>query len=158
MRRRCYNTFMTDQYDSQKPYVASYMLFKNSAGEIAFLLRSNTKWMDGYYTLPAGKVDHDEFASECAIRESKEEVGVTVRAQDIHPAITVHRMEADGPWLDVYFEVKAWEGELVNAEPEKHGELRWFSPNTLPKNVLPNVVHALEQIKAGNTYTEFNRR
>ena len=146
---------MTAKYTSQTPFTASYMLFKNTAGKFAFLLRSNTTWMNGYYTFPSGKVENGEFYTDCAIRESKEEVGASILPKDLRTVLTMHRIEVDSTWVDVYLEVLSWEGELYNAEPDIHGGLVWFSPDELPDNIVPNVRHALEQIATGNTYCEF---
>ncbi len=43
-------------YNTAQPYAASYFLVKK-VGMLAFVLRSNTTWMDGYFGLPSGKVE-----------------------------------------------------------------------------------------------------
>jgi 8-oxo-dGTP pyrophosphatase MutT (NUDIX family) len=143
------------KYDTQQPYIASYMIFRNKDGKVAFLLRSNTDWMNGFYTLPSGKIEKDESFTAGAIRESREEVGVTIETADLKPVLSVHR-HTETNWVDVYFEVTKWQGELQNAEPHVHGELAWFDPDDLPDNVIPNIPFAFQNIKAGNHYCEYD--
>lgn len=144
-------------YDTAQPYIASYIILKNKQGQVAFVLRSNTKWMNGFYGLPAGKVEKDESFSACAIREAKEEVGVSIDPNDLRQTLTMHRYEKDqNDWVDLFFVATQWSGEPYNAEPNVHSELSWFGMNELPENIVPNVRDALEQIEKGITYREYN--
>lgn len=114
--------------------------------------------MNGFYGLPSGKVEINESFTECAIREAKEEVGAKIMASDLTPVLTMHRANRGDHapyWVDLFFEVNKWEGELYNAEPDVHSELAWLDLNNLPDNIVPPVVSALEAIKAGKTYAEY---
>lgn len=144
-------------YATAKPYIASYVLLEKY-GKFAFVLREHTSWMNDYYGLPSGKVEEGEEFSQAAIREAREEVGVTIRPEHLHAALVCHRREPDEPdmtWVDVVFRVSEWEGEVVNAEPHKHSAVAWFSIEKLPNNTIPAVRFMLEQIKAGETYCEY---
>lgn len=142
-------------YDTATPYTASYVLLEKD-GKIAFVLRSGTGWMNNYYGLPSGKVEHHETFTNAAIREGKEEVGVELKASDLEPILTVHRKADDNApyWVDMYFRAKKWEGEPFNAEPHMHSELVWLDLKNLPENVIPAVKDALAQIQAGKIYSE----
>lgn len=142
------------KFTTATPYVASYVLLRDG-NKLAFVLRENTGWMDGYYGLPSGKVEWSEPFSSGAIREALEEVGVTIEPQNLHHAITIHRHSEDTDWVDIYFEVDTWEGKVVNAEPHMHSELAWLDLNDLPENIIPAVRYALEQIKLGRPYAEY---
>lgn len=142
-------------YQTQTPYTASFVIFKDQQGRIAFVLRTNTGWMDGYYGLPSGKVEVGEFFTECAMREAKEETGVTIVAKDLKPVLVMHRIELDGSWVDTFFEANVWDGEVHNAEPEKSRELVWLDPKQLPDNMVPPVRFAIEQIAVGKKYCEY---
>jgi ADP-ribose pyrophosphatase YjhB (NUDIX family) len=136
------------------PYMAVYLIFRKN-NKIAFLLRSNTGWMNGHYGLPAGRVERGEAWKNAAMREAKEEVGITILPQNLQLVLTGHRTHPDSDWVDTVFEVTEWSGELYNAEPGVHGELAWFESHNLPENMVPYVrtyVHALE---AGENYTEW---
>lgn len=141
-------------YDTASPYIASFVIFRKD-NKIAFVLRENTKWMNGYYGLPSGKIEKNESATQAAIREAKEEVGVDLAAENLHPVLVMHRRSEDSEWVDFMYEAESWEGELVNAEPHMHAELTWLDPKNLPENVIPPVRAAIEAIENGQTYAEF---
>lgn len=54
------------------------VLFLNDKGECLFIQRANTGFRDGQYALVAGHLEPGESIEACAIRESKEEAGVTI--------------------------------------------------------------------------------
>lgn len=144
-------------YDTATPYIASYVILRDG-NKVAFVLRENTSWMNGYYGLPSGKVENHEPFTLAAVREAKEEVGIDVKPSDLRHILTVHRQNADDAaryWVDVYFEVDDWQGEVVNAEPHMHSEVAWLDLENLPENVIPSVRFAMEQITAGNLYCEY---
>lgn len=144
------------KYDTQTPYIASNVILEKD-GAYAFVLRRNTGWMDEHYGLPAGKVENDEPFTGCAVREAKEEVGVVISPDDLQHVLTMHRYEQDeANWVDVFFVATKWEGEPHNAEPINASKFEWLDPHNLPDNMIPNVRYALEQIRIGEKYCEFN--
>lgn len=146
---------MTD-LGTARPHAASYIIFRKEE-KIALLLRENVTWMSGHYGLPAGKVENGEFFTACAVRESKEEVGVDVKPEDLNVVLVMHRNSSDDmSWVDVFFEAVNWGGQLQNAEPDVHSELAWYSLDELPENTIPNVRFALEQIRDGKRYCEYD--
>lgn len=143
------------KYVSATPYTAAFALFRKD-GKVAFLLRSNTGWKDGYYSIPSGRVDEGENFKVAAVREIKEEVDVDTDIDSLEHLLTAHNFSDDGTyWVHVIFEVKSWQGNLKNAEPHKHGELTWLDLNDLPDNVVPAMRHYLEEISRGKSYTEY---
>jgi 8-oxo-dGTP pyrophosphatase MutT (NUDIX family) len=141
------------KFASAAPYIACFVILRRD-DEVAFVLRSNTGWMDGQYGLASGKVEWGETYTAGAIREAKEEAGITIKPEHVHHAITVHRHSEDTDWVDVYFEVDEWEGEPVNAEPAVHSELAWLNVKDLPENVIPGVRFALDEVAMGNHFAE----
>jgi 8-oxo-dGTP diphosphatase len=141
-------------YDTATPYLASFVLLRDG-NKLAFVMRSNTDWMNGYYGLPAGKVEKGEQFTLAALREAKEEVGVDIELKHLKHLTTVYRHSEDSDWVDVYFEATEWKGEVVNAEPEKHSELAWLDIDTLPESVIPSQSAALQLIKDGSAYGEY---
>lgn len=142
---------MSDLLD---PILASLVILKRG-DKAAFLLRTNTSWMNGYYGLAAsGTVEANESFSKAAVREALEETGVQVRKEDLKYVHTMH-YRGDKNLVYVIFEVLKWAGEPRNAEPDQHGDLAWFDLKNLPDTIVPPIRFALEQIEAGKTYSEF---
>ncbi len=142
------------KYTTATPYIASYVLARRD-NKIVFVLRENTGWMDGYYGLPSGKVEKGETYSQAAVREAKEEIDIEIKSEHLKFTHLSHR-KAEDAWVDVYFEAVSWQGEPINAEPGVHKEIAWLAVDNLPDNVVPAVRFVLEQIKAGNTYSEYD--
>ncbi len=139
---------------------AVYVVF-GRGGKVLLLKRANTGYMDGMYSLPAGHLDGDETALGAALRESEEEVGLRLSADDLHLVHTMHRQVDENDRhgherIDMFFNAIDWTGEPVNAEPHKCSELRWVSIAELPENMIPEVKYALEKIAAGEPYSDFN--
>ncbi len=148
---------MANVYDTARPYAAAYVLLER-AGKVLFVLRENTRWMNGYYGLPSGKVERGEGFLAAAVREAKEEVGVVIVPADLEHVISFWRHEADDPpdmeWCDVVFRAKAWQGEPYNAEPDMHSEAAWFALDALPQNTIPQTRDMIQAIVAGKNYGE----
>lgn len=70
--------------------------------------RSNTGWMDGKYTVPSGHVEEGETYLEAAIRETKEEAGVTLRPENVRFVHMSERDSGEGDrvWDDLYFHLR----------------------------------------------------
>lgn len=146
-----------EKYTTAQPYLAVFIVLRKK-NKIAFVMRSTTAWMNGYFGLPSGKVEKNESFLAAAIREAQEEIGIGVKPKDLKYVHTVHRHEPSSfaqDWVDVYFEAIKWSGQPYNAEPSRHSELAWLDPLKLPKNVVPSVRFALNQIQAGKVYSEY---
>jgi 8-oxo-dGTP diphosphatase len=133
--------------------VTVHMLFFRQ-GKVLLIRRFQTGYMDGHYSVPAGHLDGNEPVRMAAIREAREEVGVQIEASEISFAGVFHRNEGDER-VDFFVHVESWEGEPVNAEPEKCDELCWSDPKDLPENTIPYVRRAIENFQAGNPFEEF---
>lgn len=135
-----------------QPYLCVYLLFRRG-DEIVFQLRQNTGYADGFYSLPAGHVDHGENMIQAAIREAKEEVGVSIHKQDLQLVHTMHRVH-ERENLDLFFSVLRWEGEITNCEPHKCGGLLFCPMQKPPKETVSYVVHALQCISQHIPFSE----
>lgn len=137
---------------------AVYLIF-HKGNEVLLLKRANTGYHDGEYSLPAGHVDGGEPAIRAAVREAAEEVGANILSDDLSLAHTMHRFSSEpSPHerIDLYFEVRKWQGEIINAEPHKCSELRWASLSELPVKMIPEVRQALLRIASGEPYSDYN--
>lgn len=142
-----------------RPFVvpAVYVLLCRTS-RILLLLRQNTNYYDGYYTLPAGHVKAGESPVKAVVREVYEETGVWIETTDCRLLHTMYRAQTDptGDRLDLFFEVTQWVGEPINAEPEKSKEAIWFPTRSLPKNIVPYQQTAIESIECGILYSELD--
>lgn len=143
-------------YDTARPYLACFIILRRG-NKIAFIKRSNTDWMNGFYALPAGKAEIQEAALLAAVRESKEEVDITINPKDLKFVHVCHRKAEDQTkeWIDLFFEATRWQGEPYNAEPLKHSELIWINKDALLDNVLPEAIFALDKINSGQAFSQY---
>jgi 8-oxo-dGTP pyrophosphatase MutT (NUDIX family) len=85
------------------------------------------------WDLVGGHVEPGEQPDEAVRRECLEELGVHVHDPRPFP------MAVGDPTLDLHaFVVTRWDGEPVNAAPEEHDDLRWFSPGELADLTMAN--------------------
>ena len=122
--------------------------------EICMLRRSNTGWMDGCYSLPAGGLESGETLSEAAARELKEETGVQASPSALTLAHTMHVWTENRSWIGHFFICREWSGVPFLAEPDKHSEVSWKNTETLPAETIPYVRQAIVAIKEARTYAE----
>lgn len=140
-----------------------YLIIKNDKGEILLQRRCGTKLWPGYLALPAGHIDVGENAYEAAIREAKEELGITIAVADIIDTFVVNRKNKSLPsYYDVYFEVKSYQGSIRIMEPEKCSELVWADIENLPSDVIDFEAEALKNnlngIKFSVTYADNEKK
>lgn len=135
---------------------ACYVIVRRGT-DVLFVMREHTGYMDGYYSLPAGRVEVGETYAEGAIREAKEEVGLQIHPKNLQHAFTAHRFsqgQQPEARTDVYFNVTDWSGEPQNMEPERHSAIAWLPFDNLPENVMDYQRAALLEIADGKSYGE----
>ncbi|MNC63406.1 NUDIX domain protein [compost metagenome] len=103
----------------------------------------------------AGHLDGGEEVWQAAAREAFEEAGVIIRQGDVETVGVMHRLSNDER-VDFFVHVKAWEGELVNREPDKCDELAWFPLDQLPANTIPYVARAISNYREGRWFDSFS--
>ncbi len=123
--------------EREKFLSAVYLIIRNAKGEILLQRRQGTKLWPGYLALPAGHVDVGENAYEAAIREAKEELGITISINDIIDTFVANRKNKSmASYYDVYFELKNYQGNIAIREPDKCSELIWVDINNLPVDMI----------------------
>ena len=141
----------------QSAKLAVYTILTKEDGRVAFVMRSHKSWMNLHYSLPAGRVQPGEDILTAAIREAREESGVTILPQDMVHVLTMHRNQhdQDTTWIDIFFKAKNWSGDPYNAEPNEHSSLEWLDPNSLPQNVIPMQAEGVLKITKGDSYVGY---
>ena len=112
-------------------------------GCVLMLRRATTGWMDGFWSLPAGGLDHGEPLRATAAKELQEEVGLKVNIADLTHAHTLHSLTEGRDWVGHFFSTEKFEGAPRLSEPEKHDGLEWFALSRLPERTIPYVAQAL---------------
>ena len=122
---------------------------------VLLLLRQNTGYSDGMYSLPAGHIDPGESVKTAMKREAKEEIGIEIDPDDLTIACSMYRNADDDERMDFFLTVDRWKGEIKNMEPHKCVELKYFSINDLPNNLIPHVKMGIESSLNGISFVEY---
>lgn len=143
-------------YDRFKVTPAVY-LFLHRDGKILFTRRRNTGYEDGKYGVPSGHVEAGESLRAATVRETMEEIGITVKSEDLRLVHVMYRAQHDetGERADFFFTADQWEGEPKNMEPEKCDEVGWFPADNLPGNTVDYLRHAIEHAGKGEILSEW---
>ncbi|WP_340614969.1 nucleotide triphosphate diphosphatase NUDT15 [Xenorhabdus thailandensis] len=105
----------------------------NDKGEI--LLGKRTSQHAPYWSIFGGHVDPGESFEECAIREIKEEIGLTIQDPKVYGIcnnLETYREEGKHT-VSVCLLAQYTGGEPQLMEPEKCEQLMWCDPNHLPE-------------------------
>jgi len=137
-------------------FVSAVHIFLVKNHEILLLKRKNTGYEDGKYSVIAGHLNGDETDREAAIREAKEEAGISISLKDIKLVHIMHRKGNDFERIDWFFTVKKWKGTPTIMEKDKCSELNWYSLDILPLNIIPYVKLAILNRKKRKVYSEFD--
>ena len=135
---------------------AVYLVLKKDR-KILLSRRYNTGHEDGNYSLVAGHLEGDESFRQAMIRETKEEVDIILEPDDLEVVHITHKKKEvgdDSERVDIFLTADKWKGELKNMELNKCDDLKWFSMDNLPENMVSYVDHALKQIEENKFYSE----
>ena len=117
-------------------------------------IRQNTGFADGLYSLASGHVDEGETIKNTMVREAKEEIGITINPEDLD-LVHIMQHKSQNHCIDFYFKCTSYHGIPSNCEPSKCGDVRFFTQDKLPCNLVGNVKQALELISLGLNYSEY---
>jgi 8-oxo-dGTP diphosphatase len=117
-------------------------------GTILLGRRQNTGYKDGHYHLPAGHLEGGESVVTALLREAWEELGILVDPDNAQLVHVMHQSNGGGR-IGIFFRVEAWEGDVVNREPAKCSELRWFRVDSLPRRMVPYARKAILAVETG---------
>ena len=135
-------------------YPVAVHLFFLYETQILLLRRFNTGYQDGKFSVVAGHVDAGETVTQAAMREAKEEVGVSLKSEDLEVVHVMNR-KSDDERIDFFMTIKRWTGSIHNCEPEKCDQLTWYPIAELPENMIPYVRHGIERYQKGIYYSEY---
>lgn len=84
---------------------------------------SGRSWYPGVWDVPGGHVEPGESLIAAAVREAREELGVVVVPSRLQYVATL----VGEDYELVAFAAMTWSGKVVNAAPEEHEQVRWFT-------------------------------
>lgn len=145
-----------DRYQSTACAFVFVFRGQGAEREVLLHLRQGTGFMDGWYDASAsGHLEPGETLEGCVLRETKEEIGLTLRPEGLEFCFLLHNVEEN--YLKSFFfaELPADQTPKV-CEPDKSGGLLWAKLNDLPEHIAPFLVKALECIKMHIYYDDGN--
>ena len=87
----------------------------------------------GSWGFPGGHLEHGESFEECAVRETKEEAGISIKNLKLGSVTNAYFKESDKHYVTVYVACDYGKGKVRIMEPDKTAEWSWFSWENLPK-------------------------
>ncbi|MBT6640752.1 MAG: NUDIX hydrolase [Euryarchaeota archaeon] len=109
--------------------LVSKVMICNDAGEV-LLGKVERGHFRGFWTLPGGYMDHDEHPSIGCVRETLEEIGLTIVLEQDEPLITQKIFTDEGISFVSFTYRSQWNGDIsnLNLQTEEISEIKWFSP------------------------------
>ena len=125
--------------------------------QVLLVKRHNTDWAAECWNFPGGLLEANETLLQAAVRETREETGVTVDPTDFRLVHVLH-VQVGGTntrtIIGFYFMAETWQGTATNNEPDKHREIGWFDVNNLPATTTEHARQALHGLRNNSTYSE----
>jgi 8-oxo-dGTP diphosphatase len=124
---------------------------------VLLIKRCNSDWASERWNFPGGLLEEHETLLQAAIRETKEETGVTVDQKDFTLVHVLH-VQAGGSntrtIIGFYFMAEQWDGTPINNEPDKHSDIGWFDVDNFPATATEHARQALHGLLNNSTYSE----
>ncbi len=107
--------------------ILATLLYVQKEDKTLMLYRNKKEndYHEGKWNGLGGKFEPGESAEECAVRELKEESGLTAKSMKMKGFISFPKFDGENDWHVFIFVIDKFEGELIDS-PE--GKLEWI-PN-----------------------------
>ena len=140
------------------PSAVVLMLVRKKGDKTQILLqrRQNTGFGDGKYDLScSGHVEKHEAMSDTVLRESLEELGISIKKAHLRLFTLIHKRDGDLTYYNGYFVCDKFDGEPRICESEKCSALEWFDIDNLPEDLLEDRRLAVKAYLEGENYIEY---
>jgi 8-oxo-dGTP pyrophosphatase MutT (NUDIX family) len=139
--------------DSMTLLVAAVIVHDLDQRKVLLIQRGpKAKFAPGCWDLPVGKSEKGEPVTVTAVRELREETGLTVDPGTLRVAHVIHGawgVEAPDGFLTIVFVTHQWNGEAANTEPDKHCAVAWISEDSIPADFVTTTATALTSYLTG---------
>jgi 8-oxo-dGTP diphosphatase len=141
---------MTERYRS----IVDVHVILRRAGKVLLLRRAGNVYATGLLCLPSGHLEDGESILDAAVRETKEETGITLDPAALNLALSIHQRHPGTTHARIgfAFEPAFWQGEPVNAEPGKCSELLWADPARLPPDTVGYTSAVINAVEHSTTF------
>jgi 8-oxo-dGTP diphosphatase len=110
-------------------------IFNSSYTHVLLIHKNNPDWQRGKINGIGGKIEEDESAIKCIIRETMEETGIKTEEKDwIHYGQIVN---GDKSTSQLFYCL--YTGSQSDAATQEDEEIEWFVVDRLPKNIMSNL-------------------
>lgn len=128
---------------SDRPKIG-FGVFVIKDGKFPMLLRKGSH-AAGDWSLTGGHLELGESWEECAIRETLEELGVEIKNLKFISA-TNDIFDETKHYVTIFMAADWASGEAFIAEPDKASDLKFFTLETMPDNIMLPIKNLLKQI------------
>ncbi len=133
------------------------ILTKEEKGEKYVLLqhRYNTGIEDDKWGVSVGgHLEKGETIKSCLIRETLEEINITLDPNELTLVNIVHANFNGSEYIMPVFHSSNWQGNPKIMEPDKCDDLKWFNIHNLPENMSANRRQMIEDYLNNQNYRE----
>ena len=123
--------------------LVSKVMIRNTEGHI-LMAKVERGFFKGFWGLPGGYMNHSEEPAKGCIRETQEELGITVELEDRQPVITQRSFFRDGVSFVSFTYCGIWNGTIDDLTLKK-GEIadaKWFAL----EDAIDNAVSEFDKI------------
>lgn len=99
------------------------------------MMKRNKEPNLGLWVVPGGKIEVDESPYECAVRELREETGLTAHELQLRGIVSIVMPKLEQHCMQFLYAVTDFSGQLVTDERE--GELRWWAEDAVRQLPMP---------------------
>jgi 8-oxo-dGTP diphosphatase len=107
-------------------------------------LRRSSTHGDGVWQFPGGHLEYGETVEACAVRETLEETGLSVRVVARGPWTNDVFADSARHYVTLFMLATVEAGEAEVREPNKCAEWRWFRWDALPTSLFLSIRHLLD--------------
>lgn len=130
-------------------YIPAVAVIFNSDNKVLLARRYNPERAHSHakWNFPGGSIDYGEHPKDTAIRETKEEVGLTIKALSDRPIIEVHtRDEVKIDYIILAFVCEYVHGDIDLTQDEETTEAKWFAVSEINfEETLPKTKEIIEK-------------